>query len=255
MTRCFEDYVIPATFTPALLSFLIRVDAADLVNTVVAVDEGKMAGILLVCRRGHRMRVGAIAVAKPHRSQGLGGELMARALVAAKDRGELHVVLEAIEHNNGAIRFYERHGFKVLYRLVPGQIVLAGRGKGKISEISLAEMSLHPFLGTEAADCWELNSASVGNMAHPIAAYAFEDMSIAVAPRGEEGLVCYSLALSGKDDERKLRSLLAGLASVYPRRIFRVPPYYPEPMFRALLESAGMDTNGLSQVQMELKLG
>ena len=64
-------------------------------------------------------------------------------------------------------------------------------------------------------------------------------------------MVCFSLALSGDDDARKLRALVSGLGEIYPGRTFRIPPYYPGTAFLGLFESAGLEIGSLSQVLME----
>ena len=68
MTHCFEDYVIPIQFTPQLAAFLLRVEAVDLLNTVVAFEGETVAGILMVTRREKLMRAPASMRSRSQRS-------------------------------------------------------------------------------------------------------------------------------------------------------------------------------------------
>ncbi|OGA19591.1 MAG: GNAT family N-acetyltransferase [Betaproteobacteria bacterium RIFCSPLOWO2_02_FULL_66_14] len=52
--------------------------------------------------------IGRMAVLKAWRGQGVGGEILERLVVAARERGDLEVVLSAQTH---ALEFYRRHGF------------------------------------------------------------------------------------------------------------------------------------------------
>ncbi len=255
LNRCFEEYVIPINFTPLLVSMMLRTDAVDLAHTVVAMDQGEVAGMLLVCRRGKRMRIGAMGVAKPHRSTGVGGQLIAKALAAAKERGDETAVLEAIEHNTRAIAFYERHGFKTRFRLISGQISLtAGEAADDLVEIAIDELAVRVLDRCDGASSWVVSGGEVAQLALPALAYDSEGLGVAVHPLGDDSLLCRGIALSDKDNERKLGNLLAGLGKLHPGRHFKVPPFYPEPEFGVLFDAVGMERESLSQVQMEQDL-
>jgi len=101
---------------------------------------------------------------------------------------------------------------------------------------------------------WEMSAAAVAQFASPVQALAFEDVYIAAQPLGEESLLARSMALSGVDDLRKLKSLLSGLATQYPGRTLRIPVYFPEPEFLKLFRNVGFELDSLSQFQMELSL-
>ena len=161
-------------------------------------------------------------------------------------------MLEAIEHNTRALAFYKQQGFSIRCRLISASTPLEpGHGPGKVHDICLSEMASRPILRDAAVSTWEMNSTSVGQMAHPIVGYECEGLAAAVALRADENVVCFSLAPSGEDDARKLRSLIYGLGETFPGRTFRIPPYYPEPAFLGLFESAGLEIGTLSQVLME----
>ena len=255
MTHCFEDYVIPIQFTPQLAAFLLRVEAVDLLNTVVAFEGETVAGILMVTRREKLMRVGAMAVAKAYRGRGFGHEMMALALAAAKERGETHAVLEAIESNTRAIAFYEDFGFRKRFRLISAEYPLDLDGpSGPLEEASLAQLAVRLLSRGDGAWSWDMSPGSTMQFALPIVGYQHEGMMVAVQPAGANNLLCRAMALSGDDDVMKLSRLLRGLAHLHPRKCFKIPPYFPEPEFREVLLGAGFTLGSLTQVQMERRL-
>jgi predicted GNAT family N-acyltransferase len=74
----------------------------------VAYDEaGTPVGTGRLLPDGH---IGRMAVRKPGRGKGIGGELLRALMAQARARGDKAVVLSAQTH---AAPFYERHGFNV----------------------------------------------------------------------------------------------------------------------------------------------
>ena len=57
--------------------------------------------------------IGRMAVLRPWRGRGIGGEILARLIERARERGDREVVLSAQVHATG---FYRAHGFDVLLR-------------------------------------------------------------------------------------------------------------------------------------------
>lgn len=256
MTHCFEDYVIPVAVTPTSFASMIRVDAIDLASTILAVGGSEIIGMLLVGRRGSTMRIAAMAVAKAHRSLGLGGDLIRMGLTQSKERGERHVVLEVIECNVKARAFYDRNGFQVEHRLISGTCTLeSSAGLQQIKEIPLSEMAARPFFSEPGAAAWQMSSASVCQMANPVVAYDFDGFAAAVVPKDDDRIVCLSLAPSGMDDACKFRGLLSALGERYPGHVFQAMPCFPEPAFQELFQSVGLESMGISQFQMSRELG
>ncbi|HVY39994.1 MAG TPA: GNAT family N-acetyltransferase [Polyangia bacterium] len=66
-------------------------------------------------RRGH---VETLVVAAPHRRRGIGSRLLAAASEWARARGATEMVLTAWSGNDDADAFYERHGYRVLSRVL-----------------------------------------------------------------------------------------------------------------------------------------
>lgn len=256
LNRCFEDYVVPIKFTAPLVAFLIRVQGFDLVNTLIAKEGQEVAGILVVTRRGDTMRVGGMAVAKAYRGRGLGHELMVRALLAAAERGEHRVILEAVEHNVRAIAFYESCGFRVRHRLISAETQLGAPGmSSSIRPMPFSRLAMLLINRGEEAWSWDMSPGSVLQFGFPIVAFEVRGLGVAVHPVGEDILLCRSMVLSGEDDGAKLLEMLNGLAKHFPNRTFKMLGYFPEPEFQEVFVQANIQIGSLSQVQMERFLG
>lgn len=254
LNHCFEDYVVPIQFSTALVAFLLRVEAVDLLNTIVAMDGAEVAGILMVTRRGDVMRIGAMAVAKSHRGQGLGRRMMIGALEGGRGRGERLAVLEAVEHNARAISFYQGCGFQIRHRLISGEYRLAMGGGAALNPAPFSRIATQLLQRGEGAWTWDMSPGSVMQLGMPAVGYEKDGLLMAVQPVGEDILACRAMALSGFEDRAKLTSMLQDLSGPHPGKVLKVPPYFPEPEFGDLLQDVGFDITGLSQVQMEQPL-
>ena len=82
-----------------------REGAAD---HLVALTDGKGVGCLRMLFHDNTAKIGRVAVLPAWRGQGLGLELMRRAMARASERGCTTITLDAQTH---AIPFYERLGF------------------------------------------------------------------------------------------------------------------------------------------------
>jgi ribosomal protein S18 acetylase RimI-like enzyme len=107
-------------------------------NAVVGEHDGRVTCLLLGCLEGHddinlsdapdiaqpiiRLKrhapetwhVHALAVAPDHRGQGLGTRLLRIVDALAADEGVLETSLTVAESNEGAVRLYDREGYRVL---------------------------------------------------------------------------------------------------------------------------------------------
>lgn len=103
--------VIPRLTAAKLLA------ARDLIDVVVAQDEAKLLGacLWLMTYSTWRARKGVyivdLYVASEARNRRIGAWLMAEAAKRGRARGARFVKLEVEANNDGAARFYERHGF------------------------------------------------------------------------------------------------------------------------------------------------
>ncbi len=81
---------------------------------VIAENENGVAGYLVAWGR-NEVHIANIAIAAELRNQGIGTELMKRALEFAKQQAAENVYLEVRVSNTGAQRFYRRFGFIPTY--------------------------------------------------------------------------------------------------------------------------------------------
>jgi ribosomal-protein-alanine N-acetyltransferase len=77
----------------------------------VAEVQGTVAGFLVARIVADQAEILNIAVAKPHRNQGLGSSLLDTAKLAFSNDHVTLVFLEVRESNRVAQQFYQRHGF------------------------------------------------------------------------------------------------------------------------------------------------
>jgi ribosomal-protein-alanine N-acetyltransferase len=83
--------------------------------TVIAEEEGKLAGFILVNRaRDKAGHVITIDVHPQHRRHGLGTQLMEEAEKQLKADAAPGIYLEVAVDNKPAIHFYKRHGYSVI---------------------------------------------------------------------------------------------------------------------------------------------
>ncbi|HUO91195.1 MAG TPA: GNAT family N-acetyltransferase [Rhizomicrobium sp.] len=98
--------------------------------------DGELAGIAVFVRQhekkhAHQGGIGAVYVRPQHRGRGVGDALMKAALEEAAKHVE-HVTLTVTESNAGAIRLYERNGFRVVGRM-PASIRVDGKDHDELS--------------------------------------------------------------------------------------------------------------------------
>lgn len=83
-----------------------------------AFEEEKLAGYILVFLYKKSGRIYSVAVDTAHLGQGIGSELMQKALDELKKLGKEEAILEVRKDNRKAIGLYEKLGFEIR-RLLP----------------------------------------------------------------------------------------------------------------------------------------
>jgi len=104
---CFEDGI--AYTRGQIRDFLTRDGALAL---AVDAEDGSLAAFAIGHVAGSRGHVVTIDIAAPRRRHGLGHRLLAELKVRMAAAGARDVRLEVDKRNEGAIRFYERMGFR-----------------------------------------------------------------------------------------------------------------------------------------------
>ncbi|WP_313522904.1 GNAT family acetyltransferase [Shinella sp.] len=84
---------------------------------LVALEGNRVVGSVMAGYEGHRGWISRIAVAKSHRKQGIGRELIAEAESRLAALGCIKVNLQVVESNAATVEFYERAGYRVEPRI------------------------------------------------------------------------------------------------------------------------------------------
>jgi len=84
---------------------------------LVALDGSRVVGSIMAGYEGHRGWISRIAVARSHRKQGIGQELIAEAESRLAALGCIKVNLQVVESNAPTVGFYERAGYRVEPRI------------------------------------------------------------------------------------------------------------------------------------------
>ena len=80
-------------------------------TSFVAVEDDRLAGVILSGQDGRRGYIYHMAVAEAHRRQGVGAALVERCLAAMKAEGINKVALLVFKYNDAGNAFWERQGF------------------------------------------------------------------------------------------------------------------------------------------------
>lgn len=252
LTSGFEDYIVPAKFTPAIAAMVVKYDTVDLEKSLIAYDGEEIVGVLMLARRGNVSRIAALGIAKRMRSQGLGRQMMERAIEAARDREDPLVILECIEQNPRAVAFYERLGFVKKYRLLSFKATLAESRSRVLENITQEQLAESLLKGGPVACAWQSSAASVLQASTPNRAVRYGPVS-AMITISEPKVICRAMALESAPPE-DIKAFLDALAGDYPGREFMMPAFYPEPYFGDLMKRAGLEEGDITQFEMELKL-
>ena len=108
---------LEANLSPEVFTAILSRD-----QVIIAEVDGQMAGFAQFGRAGSLAEasrecdraVRKLYVLSDYQNQGIGGALMEAALRQLQREGAGRVFLDVWDQNYGAIRFYERHGFRVI---------------------------------------------------------------------------------------------------------------------------------------------
>ncbi len=119
INRSFKGYVGgDINFTPPVLAGFIAQGGIHLTRSLVALQDGEPAGIVMLARRGWSVRVALMGVIADFQNQGVGRWLLTQIADEAKTNGDRTLVLEVIEQNPRAVHLYEAGGYHSIRRLM-----------------------------------------------------------------------------------------------------------------------------------------
>ena len=109
----FRDYTIPIRWTVSSFKKDIVENSIVLEDSIIVFDNDEPVGFSIVSERGTRGRIDAFGVKEKYRGKGLASEILSSTIEKFKWKGITTVVLEVVEREKRAVKFYRKHGFKI----------------------------------------------------------------------------------------------------------------------------------------------
>lgn len=255
LNRGFEDYFVPITFNLNAFANMIRRDGIDLTVSRVLLVEGEPAGIALLARRGWTSRLAAMGIASNMRGRGAGSWLMEQLIAEACERGEQEMLLEVIEHNDAAVRLYEKSGFEVVRRLISfvRKDALEEEPQG-LEQIDIREAAR--FISQYGLPNlpWQCSAESIAQFNPPARAYKNQQAYIVISNPEVHDIAIWSLLVAPHARGNGLGAqMLKAVIVQHPGKTWHVPAILPEELGK-VFERAGFIREELSQWQMKLTL-
>jgi len=128
LSRVHIEYDLGWDYTPEKITRLIR-DKNK--NVVVAREAGLLTGFGIMTYREHQANLDLLAVKSRYRYQGIGRQIVLWLEEVALTAGITTVYVQCREHNTGAIKFYEKLGYRFIdkrtgyYRGLESAIIMA----------------------------------------------------------------------------------------------------------------------------------
>ncbi|KLO22983.1 acetyltransferase [Marinitoga sp. 1197] len=112
VNKTFKDYSVPINWTMTSFEYDLKENSISLDDSYIVYEDNKPIGFSLVSIRGTRGRIDAFGFLKEFRLKGYGSELLYYTLEKMKWKGITKVVLEVVDEEASAKKFYKKHGFK-----------------------------------------------------------------------------------------------------------------------------------------------
>ena len=117
VNRIFEDYSIPIKWDVYNFELDARENSISLDDSFVFFEGGKAVSFILVCIRKDRARIDAMGVIKERRGMGIGNYMMEYVIDRLRWKKVNRVILEVIEDDERAIKFYMKNKFRHVRKL------------------------------------------------------------------------------------------------------------------------------------------
>lgn len=117
VNEVFKDYIIPVHWTIQSFEKDIVENSISLENSFVVYENNEPIGFSIVSVRGERGRIDSIGLLKKYRGTGISSEILTRTMETLKWKGIRDVVLEVEDSEKRAIKFYQKHNFKLKRKL------------------------------------------------------------------------------------------------------------------------------------------
>ena len=256
--RAFAEYVAGwANLDAAGLARFVSLQGADLAHSRFLRDRTALAGFGYITRTGTISRLSAMAFVPTARGTGAASHLLLHLLEEARGRKDCAMVLEVIEQNPRAHRFYQRHGFREIARLEgwrgsSDQIESAAAENADVEEISIQELLHLPAHDDYPTIPWQISRYAIAKV---VGARAFRTGKACVAISDPESspIRIYGL-ISASGNQEELRATLAGTMRCFPAREFFAPPLFPADLSQQIFHPLGFRQEPISQFLMRRDL-
>ncbi|TWF53155.1 GNAT family N-acetyltransferase [Neorhizobium alkalisoli] len=261
LTEGFAGYVVTFTASAASIALRMERENIDADCSEVFFDGDTPAGILLVARRGNRCRISALGIGPAIRGKGVGRQVMAKAIDAARRRGDREMVLEVIDSNPRARDLYVSLGFET-----SRQLVGFSRGRRRPApDLPTDAPELAACDPVKAADMllrfaepgltWQTDPVCFRHAAPPLKGFAIGETAVALLDDSSAEIRIHGLAVDPGQRRKGLgRALADGLASAYPGRRLYIVENVPKGLLDPFMRKIGWRRSSLTQSEMRLKL-
>ncbi len=117
VNEIFSDYPVPINWDILSFNLDARENSISFTDSFVFLKNDRPVGFVVCCLRKNRGRIDSMGVVKEERGSGLAYRILEHALEALRWRKAETVVLEVLETEARAIRFYEKNGFRTTRKL------------------------------------------------------------------------------------------------------------------------------------------
>ncbi|MEJ5230051.1 MAG: GNAT family N-acetyltransferase [Pseudothermotoga sp.] len=117
VNEVFRDYPVPINWDTLSFNLDARENSISFSDSFVFLKNDKPVGFVVCCIRKNRGRIDSMGVVKEERGTGLAYRILEHALEALRWKKVEIVMLEVLEGETRAIRFYEKNGFRTTRRL------------------------------------------------------------------------------------------------------------------------------------------
>jgi len=117
VNEVFKDYKLPINWDVYTFKLDARENSLSFEDSFVFYENGDPTGFIVVGIRRNKARIDAMGVIREKRGTGLASRILEHAIENLKWKSVNTVILEVIEEDERAVRFYQKNGFKVQRKL------------------------------------------------------------------------------------------------------------------------------------------
>jgi ribosomal protein S18 acetylase RimI-like enzyme len=166
-SRVYQGYAVPVAVDAAWAERHALGNDLDLASSPLWLDDvGETIGLAALGVRGERGWIGGFGLAPDARGKGLGRDLLAAVLNAARQRGLRRVQLEVLAGNAPAIALYERGGFRRtrVLRILEGEPLPVAAGGLPVGDAPLRVVIDHFDRLHAVPMAWQREAASFARL-------------------------------------------------------------------------------------------